>query len=42
MNEDQLIDKIDTDLECKRGYSMTDEEVYIVKRVYQLLNNYAL
>jgi hypothetical protein len=38
MNEDELIDKIDKDLEWKRGYSMTDEEVYIVKRTYQLLN----
>ena len=38
MNEDQLIDKIDADLEWKRGYAMTDEEVYIVKRVYQLLD----
>ena len=38
MSEEQLIDKIDADLERKRGYSMTDEEVYIVKRTYQLLN----
>ena len=38
MSEDQLIDKIDADLEWKRGYNMTDEEVYIVKRAYQLLN----
>jgi len=39
--EDQLIDKIDADLEWKRGYAMTDEEVYIVKRTYQLLTNNA-
>ena len=36
--EDQLIDKIDKDLEIKRGYAMTDEEVYIVKRTYELMN----
>ena len=39
MNEEQLIDKIDADLEWKRGYGMTDGEVYIVKRTYQLLTN---
>jgi hypothetical protein len=39
MNEDQLIDKIDKDLEIKRGYAMTDEEVYIVKKSYELINN---
>lgn len=37
--EDQLIDKIDKDLEIKRGYAMTDEEVYIVKKSYELINN---
>jgi hypothetical protein len=42
MNEDQLIDKIDKDLEWKRGYGMTDEEVYIVKRAYQLLDRASL
>jgi hypothetical protein len=42
MNEDQLIDKIDKDLEWKRGYAMTDEEVYIVKRAYQLLDRASL
>lgn len=42
MSEDQLIDKIDADLEWKRGYSMTDEEVYIVKRAYQLLDRASL
>ena len=39
MNEDQLIDKIDKDLEIKRGYAMTDEEVYIVNKSYELMNN---
>jgi hypothetical protein len=38
MNEDQLIYKIDKHLEWKRGYAMTDEEVYIVKITYELLN----
>jgi hypothetical protein len=42
MNEDQLIDKIDKDLEWNRGYAMTDEEVYIVKRAYQLLDRASL
>ena len=42
MNEDELIDKIDKDLEWKRGYAMTDEEVYIVKRTYQLLDRASL
>ena len=37
--EDKLIDKIDKDLEIKRGYAMTDEEVYIVKKSYELINN---
>lgn len=39
MNEDKLIDAIDKDLEIKRGYAMTDEEVYIVKKSYELINN---
>ena len=36
---DELIDKIDTDLEWKRGYGMTDGEVAIVIRTYELITN---
>ena len=37
MNEEILINKIDTELESERGFGLTDDEVRIVKRVKELL-----
>tara|TARA_A100000171_G_C2072268_1_gene115323 strand:+ start:279 stop:398 length:120 start_codon:yes stop_codon:yes gene_type:complete len=39
MNEETLINKIDTELESKRGFGLTDDEVQIVQRVKELLTN---
>ena len=39
MEEEELIEKLDIELEKLRSYAMTDEEVFIVKKAYELLSN---
>ena len=37
MNERQMIDEIDAELEKEQGYGLTDDEVWIIQRVYEKL-----